>query len=113
MVEYGDMKMMRSVLLFGLLVVPASAFAIPVLIDTGVNTSVSQILQGLVDIFLRWSITIATAIFLMGAILMVGSGGNDAYLSAGKKLMKASLIGLAIVLASWLILSTVVAIIAG
>lgn len=107
------MKTLRSVLALGLLTVPALACAATVQINTGVSTTIPQIMQGLVDLFLRWSMFIATAIFLMGAILMVGSGGNDAFLSAGKKLMKASLIGLAIVLASWLILSTVVAFIAG
>ncbi len=107
------MKTLRSLLVFGLLLLPLSAGATPVYIDTGVTTSIPQIIQGLVDLFLRWSLLIATAVFLMGAALMVGSGGNDAYLSAGKKLMKAALIGLAIVLGSWLILSTVVAFIAG
>jgi drug/metabolite transporter (DMT)-like permease len=62
---------------------------------------------------LRWSVLVATALFLLGCILMVGSGGDDATLSNGKKIMKASLIGLAIVLASWLILSTAVYFIAG
>jgi hypothetical protein len=107
------MKTLRTLLFCGLLFTPIAVGATPVLIDTGVDTSIPQIMQGLVDLFLRWSLLIATAIFLMGAALMVGSGGNDAFLSAGKKLMKAALIGLAIVLSSWLILSTIVAFIAG
>ncbi len=106
------MKAFRSLLAFALVCLPATVSA-AVLIDTGVNTTIPQIMQGLVNLFLRWSTLVATAIFLMGAILMVGSGGVDAYLSAGKKLMKAALIGLAIVLASWMILSTVVAFLAG
>lgn len=107
-----NMKTLRFLLAFGFIGLPTSAFA-AVLINTGVNTTIPQIMQGLVDLFLRWSILIATAIFLLGAIFMVGSGGNDEYLSTGKKLMKAALIGFGIVLSSWLILSTVVAFIAG
>lgn len=107
------MKKLRCFLAFGLLLLPVAAAAGGVMVDTGVNTTIPQIMNGLVNLSLRWSVMIATAIFVLGAALMVGSGGNDAYLSAGKKLMKASLIGLAIVLASWLILSTAVAFIAG
>lgn len=107
------MKMLRFIATAALLTVPAVVLAGPVTVNTGVNTTIPQILQGIVDLILRWSSLIATAIFLLGAILMVGSGGNDALLSAGKRLMKASLIGLAIVLASWMILSTVVALVAG
>ncbi len=84
-----------------------------VVISTGVSSTIPQIIQGIVNILLAWSSFVATALFLLGAILMVGSGGNDATLSAGKKIMKASLIGLAIVLSSWLILSTAVFFIAG
>lgn len=94
------------------LLAPA-AVAQVVVVSTGVSSSIPQIVQGIVNILLQWSSFVATALFLMGAILMVGSGGNDATLSAGKKIMKAALIGLAIVLSSWLILSTAVFFIAG
>jgi len=107
------MMIFRFLLLAGLVFLPHSAQAGTVLIATGVDTTIPQIMQGLVNLFLRWSFFVATAIFLMGAVLMVASGGADAYLSAGKKLMKAALIGLVIVLSSWLILSTVVAFLAG
>ena len=56
----------------------------------------------------EWSGLIATALFLLGAFLMVGSGGDEAYLAAGKKIMKASLIGIAFILSAWMMLSTVV-----
>ncbi len=87
--------------------------AAPLTIDTGVTSTVPSIFNGIVDLLLKWSTLVATALFLLGCILMVGSGGNDATLSNGKKIMKASLIGLAIILASWLILSTAVFFIAG
>lgn len=84
-------------------------------IQTGIspNVTVSTIVGGLVYILLLWSSLVTTALFLLGCFLMVASGGNDALLSNGKKIMKASLIGLAIILSSWLILSTVVFFIAG
>lgn len=96
-----------------LLLSPEAAFAAPIVVDTGVTTTIPQIVQGIVNILLRWGSVVATGIFLMGALFMAGSGGNDAFLSNGKKLMKASLIGLAIILSSWLILSTAVFFIAG
>lgn len=85
-----------------------TASAAPLTISTGVTSTVPTIFNGIVDLLLMWSSLVATALFLFGSILMVGSGGNDATLSNGKKIMKASLIGLAIILSSWMILSTVV-----
>lgn len=89
-----------------------SAVAAPLTISTGVTSTVPSVFNGVVNILLAWSSLVATALFLLGAILMVGSGGNDATLSNGKKIMKASLIGLAIILSSWMILSTAVSFIA-
>lgn len=79
-----------------------------VCIDTGVSTTVPGILGGIVNVLLLWSGLLTTALFLLGAILMVGSGGSEASLAAGKKIMKSSLIGLALILGSWLLLSTIV-----
>ncbi len=70
-------------------------------------------MAGFVNAILNWSGVIATGLFLLGAILMIGSAGNDQYLSAGKRIMKSAIIGFALVLASWMILSTVVYFIAG
>ncbi len=84
-------------------------------IKTGIDPTVSasSIVGGLVYIFLLWSSLVTTALFLLGCVLMVASGGNDALLSNGKKIMKASLIGYTIILSSWLILSTVVYFVGG
>lgn len=79
-----------------------------VCIDTDVHTTVPEILSGIVNVLLLWSGLLTTALFLLGAILMVGSGGSEASLAAGKKIMKSSLIGLALILGSWLLLSTIV-----
>ncbi len=79
-----------------------------VCIDTGVSTTVPAILSGIINVLLLWSGLLTTALFLLGAIFMVGSGGSEASLSAGKKIMKASLIGLVLILSSWLLLSTMV-----
>lgn len=102
-----------ALLSLGLLLLPFTLEAAPIIVDTGVSTTIPTIMDGLLSLMIRWSSLVATAIFLIGATLMVGSGGNDTYLSAGKKLMKASIIGYAIILASWLILSTAVYFIAG
>lgn len=79
-----------------------------VTVNTGVDSDVPTVLQGIVNVLLGWSALVATGLLLLGSILMVGSGGEEAYLSAGKKIMKAALIGFAIILSSWLILSTVI-----
>ncbi len=95
-----------------MLMIPTSIFAaitpIVVTVDTGVKTTIPQIIEGLQDVLLRWSGFIATGLFLLGAIMMVGSGGEDSILSAGKRIMKATAIGLFLVLISWMLLSTAV-----
>jgi hypothetical protein len=79
-----------------------------VCIATGVNSSVPSVLAGLVNVLFGWATLVAVALFMLGSILMVGSGGEEKFLSSGKAIMKASMIGFAIVLSSWLILSTVI-----
>lgn len=79
-----------------------------VCINTGVDSNIPSILQGLVNVLFGWAALVATALFMVGSILMVGSGGEEKFLASGKAIMKSSMIGFAIVLSSWLILSTVI-----
>jgi ABC-type nickel/cobalt efflux system permease component RcnA len=98
--------MIQTAILFGISL-PMTVSA-QLRIDTGVYSTTETILGGIIDVLLLWSGVVTTAVFLIGALMMVASGGSDTYLSAGKKIMKAAAIGLAIILASWMILSTVV-----
>ena len=84
----------------------------PIVVDTSVHTTVPQIGAGIVNLLLFWSTLVTTAVFLLGALLTVGSGGGN-LLDQGKKMMTASLIGYAIIVGSWLILSTVISLIQG
>ncbi len=77
-------------------------------IDTGVHSTVPQIMQGFVNVLLGWSALVAMTLFMLGAILMVGSGGEEKFLTSGKAIMKASMMGFAVIMSSWLILSTVI-----
>ena len=80
-----------------------------VCIDTGISKHVTlaSVMGNIVNVLLYWSGFVALTLFIVGGILMIGSGGSDALLSSGKKIMKGSLIGYGIVLMSWMILSTV------
>ncbi len=79
----------------------------PILIHTGVITTIPQIINGLIGTFLLWSTIVAATLFLLGAFAYTASGGEETWSTNGKKMMKAALIGYAIVLGSWLIISTV------
>lgn len=83
-----------------------------VVVATGVVTTLDRIITGIVNVLLFWGGGVTTTIFLIGAFMMVGSGGGQ-FLDRGKKLMFAALIGYAIILSAWLIMSTVVFFIAG
>ncbi len=77
-------------------------------IDTGVTTTVERIFEGLINIMIVWGPILAASLFICGAFWMVLSGGEETRLASGKKMMKGAAIGLAILLASWLILNTIV-----
>ncbi len=122
MLCYNDEMQKRLMIVALLLLIPLVVFAAPsppgcigdgaggtqVCVGTGVSSTIPSILQGFVNVLFGWAALVATALFMLGSILMVGSGGEEKYLSAGKAIMKSSMIGFAIVLSSWLILSTVI-----
>lgn len=89
------------------LVEPAYAQNV-VYIDTGINNTIPGIIAGLVNVLFYLSTFVAFSIFMLGGFYMVASGGNEQILGNGKKLMRFSLVGLAIILGSWLLLSTFV-----
>lgn len=78
-----------------------------VCVDTGVYSTIQMIFSGLINIMIVWGPILAAVIFICGAFWMVASGGEETRLASGKKMMKGAAIGLAIVLASWLILNTI------
>ena len=97
-----------------LIALPLAAWAayqpIQVQIGTGVQPrTVPQIIAGIVDILHGLAIAVATTTFLIGGIYVVASGGRENVVQNGKSIMKASLIGIAIILGSWMILSTFLA----
>lgn len=102
----------RTSLILGIAIVmllaPHAAHANIINVNTGITTTVSGVVRGIVNIILLLSGVIATGLFLLGAMIMVGSTGNDQYVTIGKRLMKASLIGFSIVLSSWMMVSTVI-----
>lgn len=57
------------------LLLPCLASAMVVQINTGVHTTIPGVMEGIVNILLAWSGFTATGLFLIGAILMAGSGG--------------------------------------
>ncbi len=107
---------LKKLSIAALLLLPAAAMAYtpgaPIVVSTGVVTTIPRIVAGIVNVLLFWGGGVTTTIFLIGTFMMVGSGGGR-FLDNGKKLMIASLIGYAIILSAWLIMSTVVFFIAG
>lgn len=79
-------------------------------INTGVTPrTIPQILAGIINILHALAIAVVTAAFLYGGIMVVASAGRENVVQNGKGIMKSSLIGLAIILGSWVILSTFLA----
>lgn len=82
-------------------------------VDTGVpRRTIPEIIAGLVNLGHGMAFFVMTTIFLIGGLYMAASGGQESTLAKGKSLMKAALIGMAIISGSWMILSTFVSFLA-
>ncbi len=82
-------------------------------VDTGVpQRTIPEIIAGLVNLGHGMAFFVMTTIFLIGGLYMAASGGQESTLAKGKSLMKAALIGMAIISGSWMILSTFVSFLA-
>ena len=79
----------------------------------GVASDIEGILNGFVDVLYEWALPVATAAFLFGAFVMAASGGEEAGIGNGKKIMKGALIGLAITMGAYMIVSTAVSFLTG
>lgn len=90
--------------------VPTSAWALEnrsLIMTTGVRISFYNLVTNVLT-FAAFSIGgIVTMLFLVGATFMVASAGKPERVETGKKLMKGSLTGMAIVLSSYMILRTI------
>ena len=73
---------------------------------TPVRTFV-QLMDNLMVFLVTTIVSVTVVLFLVGAVHMVASAGKPELLEKGKKLMKNSLIGLALVLGSYTILRTI------
>lgn len=89
---------------------PVSAFALEnrsIVMTTGIRISFANAAENVVS-FAAYSIGgVVTVLFLVGATFLIASAGKPERVETGKKLMKGSLIGMAIVLSSYMILRTV------
>ena len=68
--------------------------------------------KNIVNFLIQLSFTIATAMIVWGALQMILSTGNPGKVSQAKSIMMSALIGLAIALASWLIVNTIITVLA-
>lgn len=91
-----------------LIALPVAEAQTKVYVNTGVQTTIPNIINGLVNVLFYLSTVVTLAIFLLGGFYMVASGGNEQVLGNGKKLMRYSLIGFSIIIGAWMILSTFV-----
>ncbi len=106
LVEWEEMTSL--LLAFGTWIIPSALAQEVVVVDTGIGGTIPGILGGIVNVLFGLSTFIAFTVFMLGGFYTVASGGNEQILGNGKKLMRFALIGLAIILGSWLLLSTFV-----
>lgn len=74
---------------------------------TGPRT-VPEIIAKIITIFHEMALGVVLMVFIVGAFYMLFPGGSETMLSKGKTLIKSSLIAIAIISGSWLLLSSFV-----
>lgn len=70
----------------------------------GVQLSILQVMGNLVGVLATWIVALVTTLFLVGAAMTVGGAGKEEWSKRGKQVMVGSLIGMAIVLLSAVII---------
>lgn len=89
------------------LLAPAAHAQGHITIDTGIRATFPQVMTAIVNFLAGSALAVCTAIFLVGALMMVGYAAKPDKAEQGKKIMIDSLVGLAIILGSYGILRTV------
>lgn len=96
------------VALLSALLLPASAAAQNTLqINIDGNLSLQQIMANIMIFMVKLIPVVAIAAFVVGALMMVLSRGKDDMIEKAKKLLISSVIGMAVVLGSYMIVRTV------
>ena len=101
---YKEMQLLR------LLIAPERVLALEdrfVVVTTGIRISLNQATSNIIAFLATSAVGVCTLIFLIGAAVLTFSGGDQTKKDNAKNIMKFSLIGLAIILASYGIVRTV------
>lgn len=72
-----------------------------------------KVTANIVQFLFKVAIPIAVAMIVWGAFRMMTSGGSEQNVESGKKTVTSAVIGLVIVLAAWIIINTVLHLLAG
>ena len=93
-----------------ILTAPTAASALEerfVILGTGIRISFVQLVSNLISFLAVSVLSVCTVLFLIGAVQVTVSHGDQTKIDNGKKLMISSLVGLALVLSSYAIVRTV------
>jgi hypothetical protein len=82
-------------------------------VSTGVGGTIPVIINNIIVIIHGLAFFVVVSVFLVGAFRMTASGGRESEITKGKTLMTSSLIGLAIITGSFMILSTFIRFLVG
>ena len=93
--------------LISVLLLPSLAHARTLPVSIGVSLTLAQLQANITGLLVGGIVIVCTVLFLCGAFLLVFSRGEQDQLQKGKDYMIKSLIGLAVVMASYGILRTV------
>src|SRR3989344_515304 len=72
-----------------------------------------QFIKNVITFFLRIAIPLGIAFVIYGAFVIMTAGGAEERVKEGRKIITYALIGIAVVFASWLIVTTFVKILGG
>lgn len=105
------------IVLFCFVIFPQSAFAVlEGIVPCGPGTKdlscsfcdLFQMIDNIIDFAVKTLMPVlATLMIVVGAITLMTAGGSESQLSKGKDIIKNTILGIVIVLASWLVIDTI------
>ncbi|KKR04244.1 MAG: hypothetical protein UT30_C0010G0008 [Candidatus Uhrbacteria bacterium GW2011_GWF2_39_13] len=101
------MRNRLALFLFSLLLLPSTSFA-AVLTNPLYTTDIREVIARIIQAILGITGAVALLMFVYGGFLLLISGGENEKIKKGKETMKWAVLGLAVIIGAYMIVSTII-----
>ncbi|HAU65788.1 TPA: hypothetical protein DCW61_00395 [Candidatus Uhrbacteria bacterium] len=105
--KMSSMRNRLALFLFSLLLLPSTSFA-AVLTNPLYTTDIREVIARIIQAILGITGAVALLMFVYGGFLLLISGGENEKIKKGKETMKWAVLGLAVIIGAYMIVSTII-----